>query len=100
MKTHRVPSQEDRILAVLEERRGQWVPLPDLITASGAYNVHSRIAGLRKRHGLRIDNKTICHGGNGKNNESFYRLRVTNPFILPWVRPSDGRRSETSAMPT
>lgn len=47
-------SQCDRILAELESKRGQWVPMPDLARIAGGYAVHSRIAELRKR-GHRIE---------------------------------------------
>lgn len=42
-------SKCERILAELESKRGQWVPMPDLARIAGGYAVHSRIAELRKR---------------------------------------------------
>lgn len=41
-------SQASKILALLLDRRGQWVPMPDLWRVSGAFAVHSRVADLRK----------------------------------------------------
>jgi len=41
-------SQASKILSVLMERRGEWVPMPDLWRASGAFAVHSRVADLRQ----------------------------------------------------
>lgn len=42
-----VPTQCDRILAVLSEHHGEWVEMPALAAASGAYAVHSRVSDLR-----------------------------------------------------
>jgi len=47
-------SQCDRILAALESKLGQWVPMPYLARIAEGYAVHSRIAELRKR-GHRIE---------------------------------------------
>lgn len=62
-------SQADRILAYLRQTAG-WAHLPDLVKASGAYAVHSRIADLRKR-GHRIEQESV-HQGRAVH--SFYRL--------------------------
>ncbi len=63
-------TQCDKILGALMDRRGEWVAMPDLWRASGAFAVHSRIADLRAR-GHSIDQR-------GENVEgvrhSFYRL--------------------------
>lgn len=42
-------TQTDTILRVLLERRGEWVSMPELWRASGAFAVHSRVADIRKR---------------------------------------------------
>lgn len=44
----RGPSQNERVLSELQARIGSWVPMPDLVRASGAYAVHSRVSDLRK----------------------------------------------------
>lgn len=64
-------SQADRILAKLREAAGGWVQMPQLVQASGAYAVHSRIADLRKR-GLRIEQESV---NRGRLVFSFYRLQ-------------------------
>ncbi len=65
-------SQCDKILAVLQDNAGQWVPIPVLHQASGSYVIHSRIADLRKR-GHSIDQRSEHHDGQ---NHSFYRLNL------------------------
>ena len=65
-------SQCDKILAVLQDYRGEWVPLPRLHQASGSYVVHSRIADLRKR-GHAIDHRNEHREGVV---HSFYRLNL------------------------
>jgi len=42
-------SQTDKILSILILQVGEWVPMPTLWKASGAFAVHSRISDLRKR---------------------------------------------------
>lgn len=42
-------TQCDKILRVLMDRRGEWVPMPYLARAARAYAVHSRISDLRSR---------------------------------------------------
>ena len=63
-------SQCDRILAELESKRGQWVPMPDLARIAGGYAVHSRIADLRKR-GHRIE---AMQERRGRKVWSYYML--------------------------
>jgi len=63
-------SQAERILAVLQERAGQWVPLP-VILALGVAQYNTRISELR-RDGHNIRNKTEwvgreCHSWFGLN---------------------------------
>ena len=65
-------SQCARILAELESKRGQWVPMPDLARIAGGYAVHSRIAELRKR-GHRIEAMQERRGGKVW---SYYRLKA------------------------
>jgi hypothetical protein len=65
-------TQCDNILAALQSRRGQWVPMTDLWRASGAFAVHSRIADLRKR-GHAIEHRNEHHEGVV---HSFYRLNL------------------------
>jgi hypothetical protein len=65
-------SQCDRILAALESKRGQWVPMPDLARIAGGFAVHSRIAELRAR-GHVITQRSER---SGRRILSFYRLEV------------------------
>jgi hypothetical protein len=54
----------------LRDARGQWVAMPDLVLASDSFNIHSRIADLRKRgHTIEQDSKV-----DGRKVKSFYRL--------------------------
>lgn len=56
-------SQASKILAHLAERRGQWVPMPELWRVSGAFAVHSRIADLRKAgHDVRQESIVAANG--------------------------------------
>lgn len=63
------PTQNQLVLAELVRRHGQWVPMPELAAASGAYAVHSRISDLRAA-GLEIEVKV----GGVRPRHSFYRL--------------------------
>lgn len=65
-------SQCARILTRLKRARGSWVPMPQLVAASGGYAVHSRVAELRNR-GHAIDNRTEVHG---RLKRSFYKLEA------------------------
>ena len=68
-------TQSDRILLMLQSRRGEWVDMPCLARV-GADNdhgfcmVHSRVADLRKR-GHTIEHRNERVGGRC---HSFYRL--------------------------
>ena len=73
MNANQSPSQAALILHELNERRGEWVPMPDLCAVSGAYAVHSRCAELRTKLGLNIENKTVTAPGS-RTKLSFYRL--------------------------
>jgi biotin operon repressor len=63
-------SQNDLVLQLLHQNRGQWVSLPDLAEHMKGYAVHSRVANLRKM-GSRIENRIEQRDGVKK---SFYRL--------------------------
>jgi hypothetical protein len=65
-------SQCARILAELESKRGQWVPMPDLARIAGGFAVHSRIADLRAR-GHRIE---AMQDRRGRKVWSYYRLEA------------------------
>lgn len=58
----RGPTQNERVLLALQETPGEWVPMPALVRASGAYAVHSRVADLR-RAGHRIDHRNRWNDG-------------------------------------
>lgn len=66
-------TQCEAILEKLKAARGQWVPMPELAEAAGAYAVHSRIADLRKQ-GWPIPAPRITVRGGRKCSE--YRLIV------------------------
>lgn len=60
------------ILARLEAAKGDWVPMPELAKASGAFAVHSRVADLRSwGHAIEQRSKR-----DGRKVRSFYRLEV------------------------
>lgn len=85
-------TQCDRILAHLQQRVGQWVPMPELHSASGSYVVHSRISDLRERGHL-IDNRTEHVRGLCR---SFYRLREAGAGNVP--RRSEGGATREKAL--
>lgn len=58
------------ILARLEAAGGDWVPMPELAQASGAFAVHSRVAELRS-WGHVIEQRSQR---DGRKVWSFYRL--------------------------
>lgn len=62
--------QNALLLAALEARRGQWVPMVELGREIGAWAVHSRAADLR-RLGYEIENRRERVAGKV---HSFYRL--------------------------
>ncbi len=64
------PTQCALILTALQQRVGQWVPMPELVAICGGYAVHSRISDLRSA-GHRIEHKNEWQG---KQCHSFYRL--------------------------
>lgn len=65
--------QNSLVLAELQKRPGQWVPMPQLVEVSGSYNIHSRISNLRDK-GWFVENK-ITYREDGTR-MSWYRLRV------------------------
>lgn len=54
-------SQTAKILARLREAKGLRVGMPELVEASGSYNIHSRISSLREQ-GYCIFNATKRQG--------------------------------------
>lgn len=70
-------SQNAAILALLRARAGQWVPMPELAAASGAYAVHSRIADLRE-DGHEIENQV---DRSERPCRSSYRLVIRQPEL-------------------
>jgi len=63
-------SQCGAILARLEAAGGDWVPMPELAHASGAFAVHSRVAELRSwGHVIEQRSERV-----GRKVRSFYRL--------------------------
>ena len=58
------------ILARLEAAEGDWVPMPELAIASGAFAVHSRVSELRSwGHVIEQRSQRV-----GRKVRSFYRL--------------------------
>ena len=71
-------SQCAKILARLSNTPGEWVEMPELVKASGSYNVHSCISDLRARgHDIEQMSETVK-----RQTHSFYRLvsdGIANP---------------------
>ncbi len=69
-------SQCELIMQHLISANGGWVAMPTLVHASGSYNVHSRIADLRRRLAAKGDSLRIEHRNTreGDKIHSFYRL--------------------------
>lgn len=67
------PTQAERVLRKLRDHPDEWVSMPALYEASGAYAVHSRVAELRLA-GHHIE----CKVTGARPRKSFYRI-VTNP---------------------
>jgi hypothetical protein len=84
MNSHPSPatgqSQCDLILAVLERNAGRWVSMMDLAVASQSMNIHSRIAELRERRNLTIQNEQRKHG---RKRRSYYRLIINSTPTQP-----------------
>lgn len=66
------PTQTDRLIEILHEADGQWVPLPMLVDAVGCFCIHSRAADAR-RMGVNIENK-VEYSPITKKRHSWYRL--------------------------
>jgi len=66
------PTQNDKLIEVLHAAEGEWVSLPDLVQAVGAYSIHSRCADLRKM-GLNVENR-VEYSPITRKRHSFYRL--------------------------
>ena len=68
------PSQSQRILAALHAAGpGNWVAMPELASASGSYNVATRVSVDLRAEGYPIENKVEVVDGI---KYSFYRLPV------------------------
>lgn len=68
--------QQDRILAVLQDADGRWVPLPLIMDPNGEGVIAqygARIFALRHQQGWQIENKTKTVDGQ---RHSWYRLRM------------------------
>jgi len=69
-------TQNALILAALEAAAGAWVPMPELVAASGSYNVHSRVDELRHKRGVNILNRTERDRAHKHRKLSFYAIPV------------------------
>jgi hypothetical protein len=63
-------TQNQKVLATLEEFSPDWVPMPKLVEISGSYVVHSRISDLRQK-GHPIEHRREIKAGQY---HSFYRI--------------------------
>ena len=63
-------SQSDRIEAELLAHKGEFIPMRRLVELSGSYNIHSRVADLRRR-GHTVENRLTKHDGRTR---SYYRI--------------------------
>jgi hypothetical protein len=74
-------SQDKAVLTILRARKNSWVPLPvislytESVCGSRCYSVHSRVAYLRKRYDLTIENYVELINGQ---RHSYYKLIETN----------------------
>lgn len=64
------------ILEHLRRAAGEWVTMPELVSVSGSFNVHSRIHELRKKRGVAIECDVKIRAAGTRNN-SKYRLVET-----------------------
>lgn len=82
--------QSGRILKLLKERSGEWVPAPELSAISLQYC--ARIFALRKA-GVEIENRTER---SGKIRHGFYRIPIagrdneirTIPYRMDTIKPA------------
>jgi hypothetical protein len=51
-------TQNARLKALFESRPGEWMEMTDLGRQIGAWAVHSRVADLRRKHGMDIQCRT------------------------------------------
>ena len=74
-------SQDKAVLTILKARKNSWVPLPVIslytegVCGTRCYTVHSRVAYLRKRYDVTIDNHVELVNGQ---RHSYYKLIETN----------------------
>lgn len=91
----RHPTQTERIVALLRERRGQWVPLTDVL-ALRISQYSARIFQARHELGLNIENRVEIV--NGEKHSWFRLVEDREPAPVPAVtRPSSTRPVLTSA---
>lgn len=81
-------TQRDKILRLLQERHGDWVPLPEIL-ALGAAQYGARILELR-RQGFQIQNRTEHR--NGKVH-SWFRIPLEQQRGLFAHLPARGQAS-------
>lgn len=74
-------NQRQRILELLTDARGAWVPLPEIARCAAQYN--ARIFELR-RQGFTITNRTADVGGE---RHSWFRLDGTSALTKVQPRP-------------
>lgn len=65
-------TQRDRILRLLSDAQGGWVPLPDIL-ALGIAQYNARIFELRRLGGFNIENRTETDTETGERH-SWFRL--------------------------
>ena len=68
------------ILEHLRRKRGEWVEMPELVTVSGSYNVHTRIDDLRHRRGCDIECQVERMPGSTRH---ISRYRLVEPEPVP-----------------
>lgn len=64
-------TQNDRLRAILVARPGEWIPMVELGRLIGAWAVHSRIADLRRVHGMRIECRASVDPVTGQRLSSY-----------------------------
>lgn len=71
------PTQNDLILARLQETPGEWVAMPELCEVAESLNCHTRINDLRDA-GHNIENYQEHQKGT-RRRKSYYRLILPDP---------------------
>jgi hypothetical protein len=84
-------TQNDRLRAIFLKRPGQWLPMTDLGREIGAWAVHSRVADLRSKYGMKIKTLISVDPFTGQRH-SAYRYVPNAPGERP-LADSDARRS-------